>query len=291
MEVQHRQSARISAQELARLVELSEANAYESLVAAPESLVRDSLGLRSRRFGSALCVMAQGIPAALNLNRVIGLGMEQPVTDALLDEISAVYVPTGATFAIEVAPQAEPADLKNLLRARRWRSLLAKAAMFAHDLKVVPIVETDLRIERVGADQAARLARICCDVFEMPPGTLEILMAAHTQPGWVQWMGFAGDEPAGVALSFMQDGVAWSGWAATLPAFRGRRFHAAYLAAALRHASQAGCTLFTAETATGTPEQRDPAYRNLVKLGFEMLYERTTHLVRPALPAGSTMPV
>jgi GNAT superfamily N-acetyltransferase len=282
MQFENMQPGHQTALDLARVVEFSEATAYESLAAAPSAAVCQQLGLRTQRVGSALCVVASGIPGALNLNRVIGLGMQEPVSPQLLDEISAVFAGSGAAFGIELTPQAQPAELKALLRERRWRALPSKAAMFAHDMKAVPDVQTDLRIVRVGAEHAEHLARICCETFAMPPQTYELLRAAHQRPGWVQWMGFAGDEPAGAALSFMQNGVAWSGWAATLPAFRGRRFHAAYLAAALRHAKASGCTWFTAETATGTTEQRDPAYRNLLKLGFSLLYERATHLAQPA---------
>jgi GNAT superfamily N-acetyltransferase len=267
--------------ELARELELSEARAYESLAQAPTELERAQLGLSALRLGSALAVKARGIPKALNLNRVIGLGVDEPITGVLLDQVVEHFADVESAYAMDLCPLALSADVKLLLRSRQLRALVNKAAMFIHRLDDLPSVESSLRIERVDGRYAEQLADICCDIFGMAPQTRLILRAAHRHPGWYQWMGFDGDEPAGVALSYVGDSVAWSGWAATLPAFRGRRFHAAYLAKAVQHAAQLGCRTFTAETATGTETQRDPAYRNLLSLGFELVYERATYMGRP----------
>ncbi len=261
---------------LAQTIELSEARAYESMVNAPDAKERAALGLGSARIGSAVAVMARAIATSLNLNRVFGLGLNEPITAAVFDQVTSLYARGGAPYALELSPFVLSPELKLRLRARRLRGVGAKTAMFIHHMKELPSVECDLRIERVDGRHAGQLAAIACEVFGMPSQTGRMLSQVHRQSGWHQWMGFAGDQPAGVALSFMADSVAWSGWAATLPAFRGRRFHAAYLAKAMQHAAHCGCRYFTAETATGTPQQRDPAYRNLVKLGFDAVYERAT---------------
>lgn len=274
--------------QLAQTMELSEARAYESMVNAPDAQERAALGMGSARIGSAVAVMTRAITSSLNLNRVIGLGLNEPITEAVLDQVTSLYLPGGAPYALELCPFVLSPELKLRLRARQLRGIGTKTAMFIHHMKRFPCVECDLRIERVDGRHADQLADIACEMFGMPAQTGRMLSQVHRQPGWQQWMGFAGDQPAGVALSFMADSVAWSGWAATLPAFRGRRFHAAYLAKAVRHAAQSGCRYFTAETATGTPQQRDPAYRNLVKLGFEAVYERDTYMGQAQQPLPTT---
>jgi GNAT superfamily N-acetyltransferase len=275
----------LSATEQSRTVEFSEASAYQSLVQAPSPEDRQRLGLRALALGpnqdAGVAIMADAIQGSLALNRVLGLGLNGPVTDAVLDEIAALYASAAAPYALELSPHALPADLLDRLRTRRLRRMGSKTAVFLHALKSVPDVACDLRIEQVGPEHAAALANICCNTFSMPAEIAVLLQAAHTDSRWRQWMAFDGDTPAGAALSFVDGGVAWSGWAVTLPNFRGRRFHAAYLAAALRDAAAQGCQWFTAETAIGTAEQPDPAYRNLLKLGFELLYERSTFMASP----------
>lgn len=272
-----------SLQPLATELELSEARALESLINAPLALEKKTLGLHSTRIGSAVAVMARSIATSLNLNRVVGLGVREPLTEQVLDQVDQFYARIHQPYAIELCPFVLTDELKARLRAGQIRRMGTKTAMFIHQLKNIPVVACDLRIERVDGRHAEKLAAICCEAFNMPAETGQILRAVHRQPGWVQWMGFDGDTPAGAALSYHGGSVAWSGWAATLPAFRGRRFHAAYLAKAVQHAAASGCTTFTAETATGTETQRDPAYRNLLKLGFEMVYERATYMGRPGL--------
>jgi GNAT superfamily N-acetyltransferase len=273
-----------------RTVEFSEAHAYRSLVNAPSAEDRSRLGLRAVVLGGAapagnaagIALVADGIQTSLALNRVLGLGLNGPVTDAVLDEIAALYGPAASPYALELGPLALTAELLAKLRARRLRRMGAQTAVFLHDLKAVPVVDCSLRIEQVGAQHAEQLADICCTTFNMPAHMAVLLKNAHRDSRWRQWMAFDGDTPAGAALSFVDGPVGWSGWAATLPPFRGRRFHAGYLAAALREAAASGCQWFTAETAMGTPEQPDPAYRNLLKLGFELLYGRTTFMATPA---------
>ncbi len=280
----------LSATEQSRIVEFSEASAYQSLVQVPSLDERQRLGLRAvalaegRGPSAGIAIMADAIQGSLALNRVLGLGLNQAVTDAVLDEIVALYANASAPYALELSPHALNAQLQDQLRARRLRRMGSKTAVFLHALQSVPDVACDLRIEQVGAEHAAVLANICCDTFSMPAEIAVLLQAAHTDSRWRQWMAFDGDTPAGAALSFVDGDVAWSGWAVTLPNFRGRRFHAAYLAAALREAAAQGCKWFTAETAVGTAEQPDPAYRNLLKLGFELLYERSTFMASPARP-------
>ena len=271
---------RMTANDLAQLVEFSEANAYTSLIGSVGEDEASRLGFRVVNVGTGVAVIADSISTSLILNRVLGLGLREPLSEAVLDEAIGLYAGSKVAFAIELSPQARPDKIKQWLRSRRIRSGI-KSAVLCHDLKEIPTVPSDLRIEVVGSEHADELARICTDVFGMPSECEVLLASAHKEPGWRQWMGFDGDAIAGAALSFVRDGVAWSGWAATLPEFRGRRFHASYLAMALQEAKDSGCEWFTAETAIGTADQPDPAYRNLLRLGFELVYERPTYVGQP----------
>lgn len=269
--------------EMSRVAELNEARAYKSLIQAPHAEECNRLGLRAVAVGSGVAIMADRIRSSLTLNRVIGLGLDEPITALMLDQIATLYSTTNAPFALEISPLARGDNIKELLRKHRIRRLGAKSAVFTHNLKSIPNVESELRIERVGAEYSAQLASICCEVFKMPSETAVLLSSVGGQLGWRQWMAFDDEMPVGAALSYVEGQWAWLGWAATLPAYRGRGLHSAYISASLREAANCGCEWFTSETSIGSPEKPDPAYRNYLRLGFEKLYERATFLQTPSL--------
>ena len=92
---------------LAQELELSEASAYESLLGAPSTEVQQALGLDATRLGEALALKARAIPNALNLNRVIGLGVCEPITAAVLDEVLAHYAPEEYALEAEAVGAGE----------------------------------------------------------------------------------------------------------------------------------------------------------------------------------------
>lgn len=270
--------------EMSRVAELNEARAYKSLIQAPKAEECSRLGLRAVSVGSAVAIMADGIRSSLTLNRVIGLGMDEPITAVELDRVVALYSTTNAPFALEISPLARAENIKELLQKYRIRRVGAKSAIFAHDLKSVPSVENEVRIERIGTEHSEQFASICCEAFQMPAETAVLLRSVGGRSEWRQWMVFDGDVPAGAALSYVEGPWAWLGWAATLPNYRGRGFHSAYLTAAMREAAHCGCEWFTSETAVGTANKPDQAYRNYGRLGFDLLYERTTFMgYRPSI--------
>ncbi|MER6159534.1 hypothetical protein ABT147_28960 [Streptomyces sp. NPDC001868] len=61
---------------------------------------------------------------------------------------------------------------------------------------------------------------------------------------------------------------------ATLPDARGRGAQSALLAARLRAAPAEGCRWIVAETGVEGPGEHNPSLRNLVRAGFEPMYDR-----------------
>lgn len=76
-----------SKNQIARIVEFGEAEAYADLFAAapPE------WGCRVERVGSAYVLINPTLPVIL-FNRVIGLGVREPITDSIVANIVHMYV-------------------------------------------------------------------------------------------------------------------------------------------------------------------------------------------------------
>ena len=98
------------------LIERVKAQALRELhAAAPENLGA-TLGLRLEEIGGALCSVSGRAPGIL-INRVIGLGVNRPATQAAVEAIAALYADAEATeFFVHVTPDAQPDDLRDWLQ-------------------------------------------------------------------------------------------------------------------------------------------------------------------------------
>ena len=97
--------------ELAQLVEMSEARAYLSLITSAPEDVSETYGFRAHRVGTAVAVMADSVGTSLNLNRIIGLGINEPLTEVALDRQIECYENSGVRFGIVLSPTAQPSDI------------------------------------------------------------------------------------------------------------------------------------------------------------------------------------
>lgn len=273
-----RSSDSLTGIEMARLADFSEAHAYEALVDCAALLGDQTFD--TAQIGSAIALRSRSVRSSVLFNRVLGLGLNEDATEQMLEEAAALYAVDRIPWGVELSPAARPDGLAEWLRKRRMRRGLA-TALLIRSCSDVPEVKTDLRIERVGPELGPVVAGISAPIFRVAPEVRALLEVAATRPGYRQWLAFDGDEPVASCLSYVREGVLWSGWSATLPSHRGRKVHAAFLVACMRDAAEAGCEWFTAETALGTPENPDPAYRNLLRMGFKLAYERNTYIALP----------
>jgi len=263
--------------DLARLVEFSEARAYASLMQAAPPAFRLEHGLRSVSIGSAVAVVAESVTNTLNMNRVIGLGVAEPATESMLDEIAMLYAPSQLSFGIEIGPYARPGELVTWLRKRGLRRAMPTAIHY-RAAEPIDVAQKVISVVRADGSQRQTVADICCAVFRMPDVAHTLLAGTADLPGWRQWLVYRDGHAIAAGLSFVHDDVAWLGWDATLPEFRGYGAQSALIAHRVNDSACAGCRYVTTETAPNTSESVDPSYRNYARLGFALAYERVTYI-------------
>lgn len=276
--------------ELTRLAERIEARATEELVrAAPSDLVA-SLGLACEWIGAAFRQQAAGVDV-LAFNRAFHVGMTEPMTEARVDEILAAFAKARAPrFFVQVAPGAEPAALPAWLEARglrvhnRWMRLVADPNVRLP----VGAVPHGWRIEHIGPDEASVFAAIDARAFGHPREVEPWTAALVGRAGFRHYLAFDGDIPIGTGAFFVEDHVAWFGYASTVEAYRGKGVQSALIAYRLAEARLLGCRLIAVETAEDRPEKPAPSYRNLSRLGFRTLHARENWIGIPAAEPGRT---
>ncbi|MGL6279226.1 MAG: GNAT family N-acetyltransferase [Gaiella sp.] len=218
----------------------------------------------------ATCCRMPSAPESPMLNRVTGLGLGRPATDADLDAVLEAM--TGTTFYVAISPFAAPADLGRRLERRGlepgWGWML-----FERDARPPRAVETALRVvEADDADAIEAWARIVRTAYGLPEGVQEPLCGVARLPAWTALLALEGSEPAAAAGMWIEGENAYLGFAGTLPEHRGKGGQAALFSERIERARAHGCARIVTETGEQLPDRPSSSYRNILRAGFEERY-------------------
>jgi hypothetical protein len=269
----------VSPEEIARLVEFNEADAYEDIYLGAPPEVAEQLQLNLRQFGSARARVMGSVNATL-FNAVVGLGLEEPATEQMLDDIVAFYEPYGVRFMVQISPLAQPGDLSSRLEARGFKFRDNWVKMY-RGLEPPPPVSTDLEVRPVDASEAEVFADTVMKGFEFPEGlsALAALVAAGIgRSGWRHYLAYDGQTPVATGGLYVKDNMGWCGYGSTLPAYRRRGGHGAMFARRIADGIEMGCDWLVTETDAETPDHPSPSYRNMARSGFVLAYNRPNYV-------------
>jgi GNAT superfamily N-acetyltransferase len=245
--------------------------------AAPPSLAAQH-GIAHLVLDGVVCGRVGDLPRSRMFNHVYGLGRSAPASDEQLDRVAEFY--GEETYFVALAQDAKPDDLAARLEARGFVPDYAWTK-FRRGVEPPDPVDTDLRVEPISPQHARDFGRIVAAGFELPAFTGRWLASVFARPRWTCFIAFAGDEPAATGTLFVCRGVGWLSFAATLPEFRRRGAQNALLAARIRAAAELGCSLVVGETGALEEGRPSNSYRNIVRAGFEPVYDRPNYRSPP----------
>jgi len=236
-------------------------------------VLKEALGLEAFSSGTALASIAGRLPtSAIAINRVLGLGVDEPASRAQVDELVERYQAAGVKrFFVQRHPEAQPPELADWLleagleRARGWQK-------FERGMEPARRVESPLSIRRIGPEHGQVFAQIACDAFDLGEMAVPWLAGLAGRGDWHIFMSFEGDEPVGTGALFVNNGCGWTDFGATSPRFRQRGSQAALLAARIDYARELGCRALISCTGEAVPGDPQHSYGNLLKAGFRETY-------------------
>jgi GNAT superfamily N-acetyltransferase len=210
------------------------------------------------------------------VTQTFGLGLFEPLTPEILDEIETWFTARGAPVQHEVCPFIGVAAL-DLLCARGYRPI--EIASVLHQPVPEPVARhPEHRVDLITTDQAELWSEISARAWaHQHPEFLQMLrdfgaITANraSNPCFLAYSNENGDaKPAAAGALSIHQGVALFIGAATLPEFRRRGLQSTLLAERLRHAYAVGCDLAMMAAEAGGESQRN-AERN----GFRIAYTR-----------------
>lgn len=244
--------------------------------AAPPEIAQ-ACGLDLLSHGASVGLVTSRIDV-LALNRVVGLGLNDTVTgdttDALIEDYRSRNVPR---FFVQLGPAAIAQGLPALLESHGFQQYNFWAKLY-RDLTNLPPDNTDAVIRTVDASESAGFGNLVAKAFDWPDLLAPWFSATVGQPNCRHYIAYVDSLPAAAAMLYTLGDHAWLGFAATLPAFRGRGLQHALITKRLHDAARAGCTRAVVETARDTEEKPCQSFRNLRNLGFEVAYLRPNYL-------------
>ena len=215
----------------------------------------------------------------LALNRVVGLGVPGYATESMIDLLVERFRSAEVRrMFIQLSPFALPTNLESKLLDRGF-VLHNRWAKLVRDVSMPPARSTDLRIERIGAQQAELFGDLVAPAFDWPPLLARLLARTVGTDGWIHYLAFDEDRPAAAAAVRIIGRDAYLGPAVTLEPFRGRGAQSALIARRIRDAAEAGCVRIVSETAEDLPERRSNSFHNLQRAGFQLAYLRPNYLL------------
>ncbi len=266
---------------LARRLERTEALACADFVETRARLQPESGAAWIEAAGAYAMFDGVGSP----ITQTFGLGVFEPVTVEVLQQLEDFFSERGAAVHHEISPLAD-ASLLALLHERGYHPNELTSVMFRPnqlaiqpDVKLARAINPKLAVRVMRKDEAQRWADVAAqgwsEMAELADFIRDLsLVSAERERGvsfFAELKGFAeldGEPIATGGLSF-GEGIALMAGASTIPEQRKQGAQLALLEARLQYAAAQGCALAMMCAAPGSASQR-----NAERQGFRIAYTR-----------------
>jgi len=243
-----------------------EADALADRARAAAGTDGNPLGVALERLGGATLTIYSRLDHPL-LNRVVGLGVDEPAFEVDVGSIIDAYRLRGLRrFSVALAGLAQPPELPAWL-ARAGFAPRGGTARWLRSTADPPAPDPDIEIVEATPADAPSLVQILTLALGLPPDAGPIVSAAIGRPGWTHYLARVDGEVAGGGALYVQGEFGWLGLGGTDAHLRGRGAQSALIARRCADAAAAGCRVVTAESPNS---DEYGSFRNLRRSGFEL---------------------
>lgn len=262
------------------LAEQTEIKAYAGFVSSAPASVREALGIDSVEVGAARAIAVRGDSTGF-FNRAGGFSTEYPIDADVVARVIDFYREKRlSSGAFMIAPPVLPSDWASiaakydLTEGTRYVKLACDVESAVAKTDVLGPLDPKLHIGLVAPHQTREWATVMMPTLGFAPELIDVAEAGVGRPGWRQYAVWEGERVVGVGSIFVNGECANMMGGATLEGWRGRGVQTALLAARIRAAHAAGCRWMVAEAFAEAPGQHNSSLHNMLRSGFERLYDR-----------------
>jgi GNAT superfamily N-acetyltransferase len=223
--------------------------------AAPPRLAA-ACGVELAEIGGAACSVVRSQPSLTLTNRVTGLGLDEPVTAAVLDAVGAFF---GAARHV-IAGDVPDLEARGFARGD-------DSAVFERGVAAYEHASNGLDVVEAGRDAGRMFGELCGEASGTPAFLSEWFGAIVGRDGWHCFFAVDAGTPVATGALYAARGGGWLGFGATLAPHRRRGAQNALLAARIDRARELGLALLVASTTAGGSGD---SYRNIERAGFRL---------------------
>lgn len=254
---------------LAETIEQSEVDALHSRLTAMQAIEGNPMDVDIQRFGNATAFSVKNIPGP-SFNTVKGLtdGDEQ-----FVDQLIQFYEEREISVRFELTPaHASPDLLAHLQQAGFYQSDF-HTSLYGSPIQNAVAVDERISIRRVESHEFDLFAEIYAQGFQMPAflqsGIAHNNAILHSNDHWNFYLASVDDEPAGIGVLFVKDGIATLAAAATVPHLRNKGVQNALIQQRIQQASTLHSRLVVGQAKFGSVSQN-----NMEKAGLKIAYTK-----------------
>lgn len=257
------------------LVEQTEVAAWKDLIDAAPDTFKAANGMKYFNVGGGLAINFQKMPIPL-FNRVIGLGLSEPVTQEVIDQITGFYT-HGEKYLIHYSSPMKPADTDSLLKrngfylAGSWERIVRGNEPLPTDKE-----DSDITVLRVDSSLKEAWAKFLIDTYDFDfyvwPRSFCL------RKGWRHYIAMNKEHQIVACRSFFltDQHTIFSGVDAPVPGIMTSSYKPdfAIWRRAIRDGIKDGAILFVADIELPDKIKNKQAYDGFRELGFQIPYTR-----------------
>jgi hypothetical protein len=221
-------------------------------------------GAELGRAGGAVALRVAAMPQVVEVNRIVGLSSLDD-----LDELEPLY--DGDRVVVSLDPES---GLAASLEARGYRP----GYPWHKFVRGVEPSESRTELSVEDARSPSDFGLAFAGGYGLPTAVGAWMSRIVGRPGWHCFVGYDGTEPVASGALFAAGDTGWLGFGATLPAARGRGAQSGILAARIARGLELGLASLVTETGAPRDGTAGPSYRNILRAGFELAYERPNYV-------------
>lgn len=257
-----------SRRDLAVAIERHEAAVWAACFDAARALPGNPLGVVADRTHAVSLHTLMALDSD-QINRVVGLGIDHPATEAAVGEIIDFYRHHGRHHVrVESSPVADLSDLAVRLEAAGLRRDALVTSKMVRSTGDVDTPEPS-SVQRLGLEHRDAIGAVNAAAWGdwSPDGVSATWFGATVgAPDFTHYGVFEGDTLVSTGALAVHGTIGWVGFAATHPRYRGHNHRQAINRVRLADARDLGCQWVHVEI--------DSRYSASSKLPFEHLYDR-----------------
>lgn len=255
---------------MAEVIEQAGTDSLVSRLTAVRERPGNPMGVEIRKFGNATAFSVKNIPGP-GFNTVQGLKDEDL---PFVDEIVEFYQEKDIPIRFELTPAHVSSKLLSYLhQIGFYQSGFNSTLCMSLPQQPIAMRSSTVSIRKFKRDEFDVFADLYVKGYELPESIKEgtrlnnEILGEHED--WSYYLASIENEPAGIGVAFMKNGIVTIAAAATLPRFRNKGVQTALIKERLNQAQLKHCTLAVGQARFGSISQN-----NMERVGMRIAYTK-----------------